>query len=876
MSSNKNNKETKEQQESILTPISFAVSEQGDYLDKSDNPLTSINEYIILGGICIFSFLIRLFAIVRFESVIHEYDPWFNYRASKYFSWAGPYDFLNWFDDRSWYPLGRIVGGTVYPGMMVTSAIIHYVLNLLSFTIQVRNVCVFLAPIFACATCIATFLLTRETSRRTSTALLAAAFVGLVPSYISRSVGGSYDYEAVAIFAMLFTFYLWVKSVNTGSLLVSACCALSYFYMVSSWGGYVFIINIIPIYVALMVLIRRYSQRLYIAYTTFYILGSILAMQVPFVGFNVVKQAECILSHGVFIGLQFYAILTFAYDRLPLKYYKRLLIIIFSILVFLIISLVLIQIFGITRWTGRSLTLLDPTYATKYIPIIASVSEHQPTTWTSFFFDLQVLVPLAPVGLFLLFKDLSDGRIFIIIYGTFSWYFAGVMVRLMLPLAPVVCILAAEGFSALLRRYIAVLKHSGKKVNENDNNNETVPTYSASLPIGVIALCFGLLVFFLFHSVFAASEAYSSPSIVIASRRRDGSRAIMDDYREAYSWMRMNTPEHSKFLSWWDYGYQMAGMGNRTVIVDNNTWNNTHIATVGRALASDEDRAYPILQSLDVDYVLVVFGGYIGYSGDDINKFLWMVRIAAGVYPDEIQESNYYAGGAYRIDSEGAPTLLNSVMYKLSYYRFGEVHIDPSKPAGYDVLREQVAGYQNYKLKHFEEAFTSEHWIIRIFKVKKDNAIDPSPERARAIELEQRKIESGVSSLPEYKYIGCTASENVFSSDKVYEGGTTGSSYNLAINHAAKNKKKYVAIARYGQDGHVFAFNTLQAILEKDVDKEGCERVCLDERDKKCGCSDSACTGSRVKGEKNVRRWAVYERVKKSSSKRSSRTQRKH
>lgn len=44
------------------------------------------------------------------------------------------------------------------------------------------------------------------------------------------------------------------------------------------------------------------------------------------------------------------------------------------------------------QWTGRSLTLLDPTYATKYIPIIASVSEHQPTTWTSFFFDLHILV----------------------------------------------------------------------------------------------------------------------------------------------------------------------------------------------------------------------------------------------------------------------------------------------------------------------------------------------------------------------------------------------------------------------------------------------------------------------------------------------------
>ena len=128
--------------------------------------------------------------------------------------------------------------------------------TLFSVLMQVRNMCVFIAPIFAAATAIASYLLTYEATRRTNTSLLAAAFVGLVPSYISRSVGGSYDNEAVAIFALIFTFYLWVKSVNTGSLLVSACCALSYFYMVASWGGYVFIINIIPIYVVVMVIIR--------------------------------------------------------------------------------------------------------------------------------------------------------------------------------------------------------------------------------------------------------------------------------------------------------------------------------------------------------------------------------------------------------------------------------------------------------------------------------------------------------------------------------------------------------------------------------------------------------------------------------------------
>lgn len=35
-------------------------------------------------------------------------------------------------------------------------------------------------------------------------------------------------------------------------------------------------------------------------------------------------------------------------------------------------------------------------------------------------------------------------------------------------------------------------------------------------------------------------------------------------------------------MSWWDYGYQIAGMANRTTLVDNNTWNNSHIALVSR------------------------------------------------------------------------------------------------------------------------------------------------------------------------------------------------------------------------------------------------------------------------------------------------------
>lgn len=56
-------------------------------------------------------------------------------------------------------------------------------------------------------------------------------------------------------------------------------------------------------------------------------------------------------------------------------------------------------------------------------------------------------------------------------------------------------------------------------------------------------------------------------------------------------------------------------------------------------MSSNESAAYNIMRSLDVDYVLIIFGGVIGYSGDDINKFLWMVRIAEGEHPKDIRVS---------------------------------------------------------------------------------------------------------------------------------------------------------------------------------------------------------------------------------------------
>lgn len=71
-----------------------------------------------------------------------------------------------------------------------------------------------------------------------SAGLLAAAFIGIVPGYISRSVAGSYDNEAIAIFLLMFTFFLWIKALKTGSALFGTLAALFYFYMVAAWGKF--------------------------------------------------------------------------------------------------------------------------------------------------------------------------------------------------------------------------------------------------------------------------------------------------------------------------------------------------------------------------------------------------------------------------------------------------------------------------------------------------------------------------------------------------------------------------------------------------------------------------------------------------------------
>ena len=55
-------------------------------------------------------------------------------------------------------------------------------------------------------------------------------------------------------------------------------------------------------------------------------------------------------------------------------------------------------------------------------------------------------------------------------------------------------------------------------------------------------------------------------------------------------------------------------------------------------------------------------------------------------------------------------------MYKLSYYRFADARFDGRMPAGYDRTRNAVIGNKDFDLTYLEEAYTSEHWLVRIYR----------------------------------------------------------------------------------------------------------------------------------------------------------------
>ena len=91
-----------------VNPVKTAVVAKSTATDvpKEDSALISFGKNVIrlllLIFICWTAYDIRLHAIKEYGLVIHEFDPWFNMRATQYLADHGWYEFFHWFDYMVW------------------------------------------------------------------------------------------------------------------------------------------------------------------------------------------------------------------------------------------------------------------------------------------------------------------------------------------------------------------------------------------------------------------------------------------------------------------------------------------------------------------------------------------------------------------------------------------------------------------------------------------------------------------------------------------------------------------------------------------------------------------------------------------------------
>jgi dolichyl-diphosphooligosaccharide--protein glycosyltransferase len=332
-----------------------------------------------------------------------------------------------------------------------------------------------------------------------------------------------------------------------------------------------------------------------------------------------------------------------------------------------------------------------------------------------------------------------------ILYGAMAYYFASKMVRLIILMAPVASALAgvaiAWGIEWALAQFLEVPKLAQQKITPAADAAEPIAEVSTTpsakkkaarqaavaeethvlamyglrpiipmaktaasiyaskpaLVVRVLAAVFLLFIgvrsgleFWRFADVYA--ERSSQPSIKFKARLNTGQEVMINDYLDAYNWLRENTPADSRVLSWWDYGYQIAGIGNRTTLADGNTWNLEHIATIGRILTAPEKKAHSLARYL-ADYVLV----WAGNQGDDLAKSPHMARIASSVYSDVCVDDPSCRNFGFYAERKPTPSMAASMLYKM--------HSNGVVPG------------VTLNSKLFKEVHTSKYGLVRIYQV---------------------------------------------------------------------------------------------------------------------------------------------------------------
>ena len=657
---------------------------------------------------------------------LNEFDPFFNFRATKFIVDNGYVEYFAWHDDKSWYPDGRNVSATSQVMLHITTAALYQSFgmgqSLYDFTI--------LFPvIIGSLTTIVIFALVRVLGGTTA-GLLASLFFAVSMPVIIRGTVGWFKSEPLGLFYGFLGVYLFLSGIKSdnGKISFFKLIAGGVFVSlgISSWGGTQFFVILLVLFFLGIPFLRKDKKFITWALPVFVsaLLLTIAIFERPGAGFVLGYGGLGLIGSTVFV-LSFFQI-----QKIKIKNNIR-----YGFLLlggFVLVGISSIVTNAVSLPSFRYLNAVNP-FLSSDNTIVQSVAEHSSVTMEQLFPSLSVLMIFSGIGVWLLFHIKenqnfhikNDMILFALIIGFVGIYISSAFIRLEIFGSIAVIVLASIGVSLLISNVLK--KHSKNSLSSIAKFSFVVViivllTIPVALPVNANWI----------------NVVKIPPTILHGGTHFN---ITTNDWGDALEWIKGNTEHDAVIAAWWDYGYWITAIADRTTLIDNATINQTQIKKVAKIFLSTPDDAWKQLTEMEVDYVLVYVAAQklsndiyspfyaLGGGGDEDKKY-WILRIA------EMPLQEYlYSDNATGTEKFWNSTLLGKMIpfTPLGYLDLSEYSQAEDYQSGYVLYLKDIKYSSNsneplqmvYTSPSFDRISEGEVSGIIIYKINKEYSSTP-------------------------------------------------------------------------------------------------------------------------------------------------------
>jgi dolichyl-diphosphooligosaccharide--protein glycosyltransferase len=545
-----------------------------------------------------------------------------------------PYWPTQWIDKQLWFPTGMNMATETLPSIPLTGAVIYDVLAFFGINVNLMTLCSFIPVLIGTLSVLIMYFLGKEMGGKT-VGLLAALFLALEPSFISRSNLGWFETE-MTTFSFLLFFLLFHRAIDgersVGSTVkYSLGCALCLAYAVMGWGAAYYLLDLMVLFVFVLILLKRYTPRLLLTYSITFGIGLLIAVQAPFLGPNYLVSFAVIPAAVVWILLCVNEALR------NLNTFRERSILAGGVIVALVGSFAAIFASGrMANIAGKFISVIDP-FLRSANPALESVAEHRISSWGSIYYELGIGILFFALGLYFVARNPTTKNVFLLLFALTGLYFAASMIRLVYILALSYSILAAMGIVGILRPLMTLLKERPQINVRKRIGLEHVGREYSGIAVFIIFLILmtNLAISPQSGGIPRTISSSNTPMTISASSLSTIPGAPVPQWLDMLTYLNDLGNSSTVVVAWWDYGLWITVGGNVTTLCDNTTINNTAIENTGFIFMANETYSMKMLKQYGAQYVLVFVtsdraGNFIDWAGGDNGKWTWMAKISGG------------------------------------------------------------------------------------------------------------------------------------------------------------------------------------------------------------------------------------------------------